>query len=125
MATPETQTLTASTEAGKPPVTPFLLHGSDRFGLTATTQRIYYPWDNATLIGEACQAEAAHIELIERAAEAGFAAFKTSTPTQRAVILNRLADLLQSHHEEMACMITRESGKPIKLSRVEVDRAIG
>lgn len=103
---------------------PFILQGSDRFGLTGPIVPIYYPWDTATLVGECHTAEAIHVELIERAAEQGFEAFRQTKPNRRAEILNKLAELLLTHHEQLSRLITQEAGKPIKLSRIEVDRAV-
>lgn len=103
---------------------PMILQGSTQFGKTGTVMPIYYPGDNATLIGEFHQAEDLHIELIERAAEQGFQSFRHSMPTQRAAILSRLADLVEANHEELAILITHESGKPIRLSRMEVSRSV-
>jgi acyl-CoA reductase-like NAD-dependent aldehyde dehydrogenase len=103
---------------------PFILQGSDQFGKTGQILPIYYPGDQATRIGEYYCAEELHIELIERTAEQGFQAFRHSSPNQRANILNKLSQLLEAHHEPLATLITQECGKPIKLSRGEVDRAI-
>lgn len=113
-------TLPQSTSSAQP----FILQGSDQFGKTGQILPIYYPGDQATRIGEYYNAEALHIELIERSAEQGFEAFRHSSPTRRAEILNKLSHLLEAHHEPLATLITQECGKPIKLSRSEVDRAI-
>ena len=103
---------------------PFLLHGSERFGITGKILQIYYPADQSTVVGQCHCAEALHIELIERAAEQGFQAFRKTTPAKRAAILSRLADLLEAHQETVAVLITQECGKPIRMSRNEVERAI-
>lgn len=104
---------------------PFILQGSDRFGKTGSIMPVYYPADHATQIGECFCAEPLHIELIERAAEQGFQQFRKSKPAERAAILSRLADLMEANQETLAVVITQECGKPIKLSRHEVERAIG
>lgn len=106
-------------------VRPMILNGKETPELSGPVLAVYYPWDNATLIGECFQAEASHIERIERAACEGFEWSRRTTPTERAMILNRLADLLEARKEEAARLITLECGKPIKLSRVEAERAIG
>src|SRR5687768_3391561 len=103
---------------------PFILQGSDQFGKTGQILPIYYPGDQATKIGEYYCADELHIELIERSAEQGFQAFRHSSPTRRAEILNKLSQLLEAHQEPLATLITQECGKPIRLSRSEVDRAI-
>lgn len=103
---------------------PFILQGSEQFGKTGTVQSIFYPWDQATLIGEYHSAEPLHVELIERSAEQGFQAFRKRTPTQRAEILQKLACLLEANQAALAILITQESGKPIKFSRAEVERSV-
>ncbi len=116
----------SSTEASLPIANaqPFILQGSERFGVTGNIQPVYYPADQSTQIGACHCAEALHVELIERAAEQGFQSFRKSKPAQRADILWKLANLLEAHQEQLAVLITRESGKPIKLSRNETERAI-
>lgn len=103
---------------------PIILQGSDRFGHTGTIRPVYYPGDNVTIVGEYHSAEPLHIELIERAAEQGFQSFRKTSFAKRADILNRLAERLESHGEQLAQLITREAGKPIRLSRQEVTRSI-
>jgi acyl-CoA reductase-like NAD-dependent aldehyde dehydrogenase len=102
----------------------FLLHGSERFGITGNVLPVYNPADQVSQVGQCHSAELLHVEVIERAAEQGFAVYRKSKPDQRAAILNRLADLLQARQEELAILITRECGKPITFSRQEVERSI-
>lgn len=45
-------------------------------------------------------------------------------PHQRAEILGRLADLMRDRHEALALQLSREGGKPLMDTRVEVSRAI-
>lgn len=104
---------------------PFLLHGSDRFGMSGKIHPVYYPADQVTIVGQCHCAEAVHVELITKVAEQGFDAYRKTKPIQRATILSRLAHLLAVRKEELAVLITRECGKPIRFSRTEVDRAIG
>lgn len=104
---------------------PFLLHGSERFGLSGKILQVYYPADQVTIVGQCHCAEAVHVELITKVAEQGFQAYRKTKPIQRAAILNRLAQLLEEKQESLAVLITRECGKPIRLSRNEVERAIG
>ena len=111
----------ASAEAAEP----FLLQGSDRFGITGKILPVYYPADQVTIVGQCHCAEAIHVELIAKAAEQGFQAYRQTKPARRVDILNRLASLIESKLQELAILITRECGKPIRLSRNEVERAIG
>lgn len=103
---------------------PFLLQGSDRYGYSGTMLSVYSPLDHATIVGTCHCPESLHIELIERAAEAGFQSYRHSKPSQRAAILTQLAELLFKEQDAMAILITQESGKPIRLARQEVTRAI-
>ena len=103
---------------------PFMVQGSEQFGRSGTVQPIYFPWDHATQVGACFQAEEVHLELIERAAVRGFQNFRNTKPSERAAILNRLGALLEKHQDALSRLITEESGKPIQLSKVEVDRAI-
>jgi acyl-CoA reductase-like NAD-dependent aldehyde dehydrogenase len=103
---------------------PMLLHGSESFGRSGIVTPVYSPADNVTAIGSYHRAEPLHIELIERAAEQGFQDFRRTSASRRAEILDRLADGIQAQADTLALLITREAGKPIRLSRVEVERAI-
>ncbi len=42
----------------------------------------------------------------------------------RAQLLEKITNKLQERKEELSYLLTLETGKPIKLSRVELDRAI-
>lgn len=103
---------------------PFILQGSERFGKSGKTHPVYYPGDAVTLVGDVHYADDLHFELIEKTAEQGFQSFRKTKPHQRAEILNNLADRLEAHTEALALLITKESGKPIKLSRNEVERGV-
>jgi acyl-CoA reductase-like NAD-dependent aldehyde dehydrogenase len=112
------------TDPNKTKAQPFIVQGSERLGITGTVQAIYFPGDQATQTGACYQAEAVHLELIERAAEEGFKHFRTTSPEERAGILTRLADLIEKHQKRLSELITEESGKPIMLSVSEVERSI-
>lgn len=43
---------------------------------------------------------------------------------ERSIILQRTSNLLANRKEEFASLITKEAGKPITYSRIEVDRAV-
>ena len=68
---------------------------------------------------------AATSEQIDKALSAavnGAAAMAQTTGYERTQILNRAADLVADHAEDLARTITLEEGKPISESRVEVSR---
>lgn len=67
-------------------------------------------------------------EDVARAVAAARKAFDTErwtgiTPTDRARIMNRIADLLDRHGDELALIETLDNGKPLKASRGDVMRA--
>jgi acyl-CoA reductase-like NAD-dependent aldehyde dehydrogenase len=82
------------------------------------------PVDETTMVGCCALLTPKHVPLLLEKAEKSAQEFATTTATQRAEILNRLAELLEEHTEPLARLITQESGKPIKLATVEVQRAI-
>jgi acyl-CoA reductase-like NAD-dependent aldehyde dehydrogenase len=60
-----------------------------------------------------------------RAVDAAAAAFERGLPAhERAAILDRVAELLVEHHDELARTISAEAGKPLKAARVEAQRAV-
>ncbi len=64
---------------------------------------------------------------IKNAISAAYNAYnvtKSLSAYKRKGILNKIANLISSEKEDLARLITLETGKPIKLSRIEVDRAV-
>ncbi|WMU93370.1 succinate-semialdehyde dehydrogenase [NADP(+)] [Microcystis phage MaAM05] len=116
-------TLPSKTQAASA-AQPFILQGSERFGKSGSPHPVYYPGDAVTLVGEAYFADDLHLELIEKTALQGFQNFRKTTVSQRAAILNNLADRLEAHQEALSLLITRESGKPLTLSQREVARSV-
>ena len=104
---------------------PFILQGDEQPGTSSERMAVYYPGDHSTVVGECCQATLGHLQAIENAARTSFDAYRKSTQPERAAILNKLADLLEQFQDPLSTLITRESGKPIKLARTEVLRAAG
>ena len=62
-------------------------------------------------------ASGADVDTAVAAARAAFAGWAGATPGERSAVLVRLAALLEEHAEEFAVTETRQTGKPIKLSR--------
>jgi succinate-semialdehyde dehydrogenase/glutarate-semialdehyde dehydrogenase len=54
------------------------------------------------------------------AAHAAFPAWSRRTAADRAILIHRVADRLEARREEIAAAITREEGKPLLESRVEM-----
>jgi acyl-CoA reductase-like NAD-dependent aldehyde dehydrogenase len=61
---------------------------------------------------------------ISRAAQTGFETFSKTTFKQRAVVLDRLASLLEKNKGELARLMAIEVGKPIDRAAIEVGRSI-
>ncbi|TLS53612.1 aldehyde dehydrogenase family protein [Paenibacillus antri] len=57
------------------------------------------------------------------AAENAFESWKSVAPSKRAEMMNRAADLLEANLEAYAAELTREEGKPLASSRMEVKRS--
>jgi aldehyde dehydrogenase (NAD+) len=60
---------------------------------------------------------AADVDAAVEAALAAFPAWSAAPPRERAAALQRVADLMREHAEEIATTITAEMGAPISLSR--------
>ncbi len=93
---------------------------------SASTQRIGVvdPGTGET-IAHLRDAQAEDVNLAVNNANAAFkGAWAQVTPYQRGVLLNRLADLIEAHGEELAQLETLSSGKSINLSRhIEVGQS--
>ena len=89
---------------------------------TARVQVIKSPYDGDT-VAEVGEASASDLELaIERAHQAFESGLRPATYL-RAELLERIALVLRERSAELAELITRESGKPLRYSRAEVARA--
>lgn len=84
---------------------------------------IRYPY-NHEVIGSTWIAGKKEIEDAVKAAESGFLIMKNLAGYKRFDILRSIAHCLAVRKEDFAETITLESGKPIKDSRAEVERAI-
>lgn len=66
------------------------------------------------------------IDLAVDAARAAFeGTWKTTTPEQRGILLNKLADLAQQNKELLAAVESLDNGKSINNARGDVDGVIG
>ena len=100
---------------------PFLLHGDS--GVRDSLSAIHNPYD-ATLVAQVCNADEA---AAERACAQAVLAFRQTAKLrshERAAILGRVADKLQTQTEVLAEIVMREAGKPITDARNEVTRAV-
>ena len=80
------------------------------------------PWSDAEL-GRVVLANAAHAEEAIAASVRAFARIQERTPFERKLMLERVAQEIESRREVFAELIAREAGKPIALARAEASRA--
>ncbi|MEJ2689389.1 MAG: aldehyde dehydrogenase family protein [Deltaproteobacteria bacterium] len=81
------------------------------------------PYDGS-LLAEVPQAEAKEVKAAIASAAAAQVEMAALPAHRRADILLHVVKLLATHKEELARTISMESGKPMKFSTVEVDRAM-
>ncbi len=81
------------------------------------------PYDHS-VVGEARRGSSTHAEAAVVAAQRAFEITKKSGSYERQRILRAISEGIESRREEFSRVMSEEAGKPIKTSRVEVDRAI-
>lgn len=81
------------------------------------------PYDGGS-VGRVALADEEHLESAVQAAQRAFEETRFHSAFRRAAALDGIVDGLTAREDEVAEMITRESGKPIRYSRGEVARAI-
>ena len=89
---------------------------------TARVQTIKSPY-NGDIVAEVGEASASDLELAIERAHSAFEAGQRPATHQRAELLDRITHTLRERSAELAELITRESGKPLRYSRAEVARA--
>lgn len=90
---------------------------------TAGTRKVLDPYD-LSIVGEVSYGDRAQTSDAIDAARSAFKQFKSSPAYQRAEVLRKASELIAARKDELATLITRESGKPISASRLEVERAV-
>ena len=81
------------------------------------------PYDHSVL-AVVSEAERDDVEVAIESAVRAFEVTRKMTSHQRAGVLRKVADGIATRREEFARTICQEAGKPIKTSRIEVERAI-
>ena len=76
------------------------------------------------VVSEMPMADSAQVERALQAAYEVAAEMRSMPAYRRAAILRRAADLVEQRGEELARLITEETGKTLRGSRVEVDRSL-
>ena len=77
------------------------------------TFKVYNPAD-ASLISECAQATKEDVDAAVESAWKAFESWKKTTPAQRAVILNKIADVIDENKEFLALVESMDNGKPIR-----------
>ncbi|MBT2186798.1 NAD-dependent succinate-semialdehyde dehydrogenase [Sphingobium nicotianae] len=72
------------------------------------------------MIGSVPALDGTHAEQAVAAAQAALAAWRARTAGERGAILHRWSDLMRTHQEDLARIMTREQGKPLAEARGEV-----
>lgn len=91
------------------------LSGKFLDGINPATGEIYYQTPNSNT---------KDIEIAVSAAQKAFAEWSSSATEYRFAVLNRIADLIDTHAEELALAETNDNGKPLWLSKaVDIKRA--
>ncbi len=84
---------------------------------------VIFPYD-LKKIGEAVKGNVEDVEKAVNLAKVGFEKLKKLSAHEKYKILMNVASILEKRKEEFAKVITLETGKTIRESRIEVDRAI-
>ena len=87
------------------------------------TQTIRNPYDTS-VVGEVGLADAADLETAISGAATAFKAWSRSATHERALVLEKLALLIEGERDDLALLIARESGKPIRYAKAEVARGV-
>ena len=100
---------------------PIVIGGENKF--SENKKFVINPYDG-TSVGKINYANWEDCNLAIENSLIAFEDFKNTQAFTRSKILENASKILESRKEEIAKIITLESGKPIKLSRMEIDRAI-
>ncbi len=99
---------------------PFLVAGEWR---TGTPYTVRCPYDGEP-VAKVHRAGPDDLEQATQPAVSSFATTRKIAAHQRATILRKVAEAIAAGQEELARTIALEAGKPIKLARLEVSRAV-
>jgi len=100
---------------------PFLLNG--RMLTEGTLKDVRAPF-GGEVVGRCFYATRAHADVAAASAERAFETTRKLPAFERQRVLQRIAQELTRRREELATLLAREAGKPIRTARLELDRAI-
>jgi acyl-CoA reductase-like NAD-dependent aldehyde dehydrogenase len=81
------------------------------------------PYDGS-VVGITFRPASEHIEAAVQAAQRAFETTRRLGGYERQRILRAVSDRIAAEKEDLACLMAREAGKPVRTARAEVDRAI-
>src|SRR5450755_2485410 len=99
----------------------FLLDG--KWTEAGETVEIRSPYDGS-VVGRVFQGRREHAEAAIAAAVKAFGTTRRLPAFERQRVLRRVAESIAERREEFSRTLSQEAGKPIKLARSEVERAI-
>jgi aldehyde dehydrogenase (NAD+) len=82
-------------------------------GATGKTQNVFSP-ATGELLATVAQADEVDVDTAVKAARKAFGKWKHTSPAERAVYLNKIADALEAKKEHFAFVETLDNGKPIR-----------
>ncbi|MDQ0190283.1 aldehyde dehydrogenase [Alicyclobacillus cycloheptanicus] len=103
-----------------------LLHFINGAYVPSVDGRTFHNVNPATgeVIGQVAEGGREDINKAVAAAKAAFKTWGKTTPAERSAILNRIADIIESRVDELALDETRDTGKPLSLSKsLDIPRA--
>ena len=89
-----------------------------------TVQPVLSPQDNRQVVGQVVMASPTQATHAVTYAQAAFVAWRDKPVSERAQMLERLADLLEEHQAELISLCTREAGKLLQDGIDEVREAV-
>ena len=87
------------------------------------TSEVVNPSNPSEVLGTTPKSDKAETERAIGAATSALPGWKATLPASRGAILMQAANIIESREDELATLMAREAGKPMKEARMEVGRA--
>nr|MDQ3304202.1 aldehyde dehydrogenase family protein [Actinomycetota bacterium] len=87
------------------------------------TSEVLNPSNPSEVLGTTPKSDRAETERAIEAATKALPGWKAMLPASRGAILMEAANIIESREDELATLMAREAGKPMKEARMEVGRA--
>ncbi|MBW6421873.1 NAD-dependent succinate-semialdehyde dehydrogenase [Rhizobium sp. XQZ8] len=99
-----------------------LINGEWRDAIGGETLPVIDP-ATEEVIGKIAHARKADLDFALEAAEKGFKVWRDTSPLDRSKLMRKAADVMRSRVDQIAYMMTREQGKPLAQSKIEIMNA--